>query len=163
VPRIPFEQLPDDARLWIFAASDPIGADGETDLLSTVDEWLTGWHAHGAPLHCAREWTESRFLAVGVDQHTEGASGCSIDALFRVLQGLEQSLGTRLLAGGRVFYRNDEGQVVCTERASFRRLPGIDDDTRVFDTTITSAGEYRRAFERALRDSWHRDLRLEAR
>lgn len=159
MPLIPFGQLPDDARLWIFAASDPIGADGETDLLSTVDEWLKGWHAHGAPLQCAREWRESRFLAIGVDQNTEGASGCSIDALFRVLQGLERTLGTRLLAGGRVFYRNAEGQVMCTDRATFRKMPGVHDDTRVFDTTITSAGEYRRAFERPVRESWHHELR----
>lgn len=162
MPLIAFDQLPDDARLWVFAASHPIGADGETDLLATVDAWLERWHAHGAPLHCAREWRESRFLAVGVDQSTEGASGCSIDALFRVLQGLEQTLGTRLLAGGRVFYRNEEGQVMCTDRAYFRKLTGITDDTRVFDTTLTNAGEYRRAFERPVRESWHRELREEA-
>ena len=159
MPLIPFGDLPDDARLWVFAASHPIGADGETDLLSTVDEWLRGWQAHGAPLLCAREWRESRFLAIGVDQNTEGASGCSIDALFRVLQGLERTLGTRLLAGGRVFYRNEEGQVMCTDRAYFRKMPGVNDDTRVFDTTVTSVGEYRRAFERPMSESWHRELR----
>ena len=159
MPLIPFGDLPDDARLWVFAASHPIGADGETDLLATVDQWLSEWKAHGMPLHCAREWRESRFLAIGVDQNTEGASGCSIDALFRVLQGLERTLGTRLLAGGRVFYRNEEGQVVCTDRAFFRKLSGIHDETRVFDTTITTVGEYRRAFERPLRESWHHELR----
>jgi hypothetical protein len=29
VPLIPFGQLPDDARLWVFAATDPLGADDE--------------------------------------------------------------------------------------------------------------------------------------
>lgn len=159
MPLIPFDQLPDDARLWVFAASHPIGADGETDLLASVDAWLEQWRAHGTPLVCAREWRESRFLAIGVDQSVEGASGCSIDSLFRVLQELERTLGTRLLAGGRVFYRNAEGQVMCTDRGFFRKMPGIDASTRVFDTTITTVGEYRRTFERPVRDSWHRELR----
>ena len=42
-----------------------------------VDAFLDQWNAHGSALTCAREWRDDRFLAIGVDQSTAGASGCS--------------------------------------------------------------------------------------
>jgi hypothetical protein len=161
MPVIPFDRLPDDARLWVFAASDGLTGERANRLLSAVDEWLADWKAHGEPLTCARDWRDDRFLAIGVDQSAAGASGCSIDALFHVLKDLQGGLGTPLLASGRVFYRNRDGQVESTTRQEFaeRASKGIvDADTIVFDTSLTSAAAYRTAFQRRAGDSWHRDL-----
>lgn len=158
MPRIAFDQLPDDARIWVFGASEPISADGETDLLASVDAWLDRWHAHGEPLTCAREWSHGRFLVIGVDQRTAGASGCSIDALFHVLQQVQGTHAATFLGGGRVFYRNEEDQIMCADRAHFAALSGLTVDTRVFDTSLVNVGEYRTNFERPLGSSWHRDL-----
>ncbi|MBL8961957.1 MAG: hypothetical protein JNJ98_18995 [Gemmatimonadetes bacterium] len=159
MPRIDFAHLPDDARVWVFGASHPISADGETDLLTSVDAWLDQWAAHGTPLTCARDWTHGRFLAIGVDQRSAGASGCSIDALFRVLQQVQGTLGTSFLGGGLVFFRNDEGQLTCADRAAFAVTPGLGAHTLVYDTAVTTAAAYRSRFELPLGESWHAALR----
>jgi hypothetical protein len=99
MPRISFDDLPDDARIWIFGSSDSISTDAQKEMLSAVDAWMDQWTAHGEPLVCARDWRDGRFLVVGVDQRAAGASGCSIDALFHVLQGLEKTLGTTFRGG----------------------------------------------------------------
>ena len=161
MPITAFSKLPDDARLWIFASSDRIPADHAAPLLAAVDEWLGDWKAHGEPLTSAREWRDERFLVIGVDQSTAGASGCSIDALFRILQQLQGQLGTSLVGGGRVFYRNSAGAIVSSTRAGFSdraKAGDVDADTVVYDTALTSAADYRRGFERRAGDSWHRDL-----
>jgi hypothetical protein len=161
MPIVRFENLPSDARVWIFAASDPVTGPRAGQLLAAVDEWLAGWKAHGEPLTCARDWRDDRFLAIGVDQSTAGASGCSIDALFRVFQKLQSALGTSMLGGGRVFHRDRSGAVVAQSRAEFTQAAAsgtIGADTTVFDTTVTTASAYRGGFEKALRDSWHQDL-----
>lgn len=161
MPRVPFDRLPDNARIWIFGVADPLDASGEARLLHEVDNWLAQWKAHGTPLTCARDWREGRFLVIGVDQSAAGASGCSIDSLFHVLQTLERSLGTSLVAGGRVYYRDAGGAIVCAERDTFagRTRAGIlGADTPVFDTTLTTAGDYRTRFERAAAASWHAQL-----
>ena len=161
MPQVPFASLPDDARLWIFGASEPLSADAGVALLQVVDDYLAGWQAHGEPLTCGRDWREGRFLVIGVDQRTAGASGCSIDALFRALQPLERRLGTTLLAGGRVFYRDAHGQVQCVDRDTYARRARagvIDVETPVFDTTLTTAGDYRARFERPAASSWHAQL-----
>ena len=109
MPIVPFERLPDDARLWVFASDRELSGDAEAAVLGTVDDFLAAWKAHGVPLVCARDWRDKRFLAIGVDVNAENASGCSIDGLFRALQQLERSIGSRLVGGGRVFYRTANG------------------------------------------------------
>src|SRR3569623_2712843 len=104
MPLVPFDSLPDSARLWVFASDTPLSGAVADTLLASVDGFLANWTAHGTPLQCARDWRAARFLAVGGDVTAENASGCSIDGLFRILQQLEREIGTRLVGGGRVFY-----------------------------------------------------------
>lgn len=161
MPRVSFESLPDDARVWVFAAAHPLDVPATNRLLQAVDEFLGEWNAHGAPLVCGRDWRADRFLAVGVDQSTAGASGCSIDGMFRTLARLEPELGTSLLGGGRVYYRDAEANVQMASRPAFNVLARegrVGPDTPVFDTALTTAGAWRTAFERPARESWHAEL-----
>lgn len=158
MPAVPFDALPDDARLWVFATAQPLAGDALAALLTTVDAFLAGWAAHGAPLDAGRDWRDGHFLAVAVDQRTAGASGCSIDGLFRSLRALESRLGTSLLAAGRVYWRDAAGMVQAGDRAAFRRAVAagaLGPTTPVFDTTVTTAGDWRARFERPLQESWH--------
>ena len=161
MPRVSFDSLPDDARVWVFGAANEIAAPRAEQLLAAVDDFLGQWNAHGAPLTCGRDWRDDRFLAVGVDQSSAGASGCSIDGLFRTLARLEPVLGTTMLGGGRVYYRDGDGRVNVTTRAAFNHLVldgRVGTDTPVFDTSVMTASAWRQEFERPMRDSWHAQL-----
>jgi hypothetical protein len=161
MPAVPFSDLPADARVWIFAASDALEPAQAVALLRAVDDFLGQWKAHGLPLTCARDWRDEHFLAVAVDQRDAHASGCSIDGMFRTLQGLESALGTSLVGGGRVFFRGRDGRIVCVSRAEFANCAAageVRDDTPVFDTSVVNAAAYRERFERPAAASWHADL-----
>jgi hypothetical protein len=161
MPLVQFEDLPDSSRVWVFGADRGLD-DGATDLLlRDVDRFLAQWHAHGAPLTTARDWRDQRFLTVAVDQSTAGASGCSIDGLYRSLKSLEPRLGASLVTSGLVFYRDDKGRVQSVDRDRFTTLGAerkITPHTRVFDPTVTSLGEWRARFELDAEDSWHAKL-----
>jgi hypothetical protein len=161
MPMTSFDTLPDDARVWVFGASASLDDVDSTRLLAAVDGFLLQWKAHGHPLTSAREWRDERFLVVGVDQRTEGASGCSIDGLFRTLKGLEASIGATLVAGGQVYFRDSIGLVHSVSRPEFTLMAkhgDVSGETRVFDTAITSVGDYRAKFERPASASWHAEL-----
>lgn len=165
MPIVAFDLLPSDARVWVFAADQPIADPGAQTLLTAVDAFLAQWNAHGDALRCARAWRDERFLAIGVDQATAGASGCSIDGLFRTLQGLQPALGASLLPAGRVYWRDDTGAVQTAARADFARLAktgAIRGSTPVFDTAVTTAKEWRDEFERPAQESWHAALLVPA-
>ena len=157
MPAIAFQALPPEARVWVFASDRPLSGNDSELLLGEVDRFLAQWKAHGHPLRCAREWREDRFLAIGVDPTAEQASGCSIDGLFRGLQTLEKALNTRLVAGGRVFYRDASGaaQVVARpEIAALASKGALTPKTPVFDLSITAAADYRARFESPAGDTW---------
>jgi hypothetical protein len=106
-------------------------------------------------------WADNRFLVVGVDQSDANASGCSIDGLFRALQGLEREIGARLVGGGRVYYRDQAGAAQSAARAELDDLLArgvIGPDTVVFDTSITDLGEWRARFEQPARKTWVGEL-----
>lgn len=161
MPLVQFDQLPDDARVWVFGAVAPVDDIDSRTLLAAVDLFLAQWQAHGHPLTAARDWREERFLVVGVDQRTEGASGCSIDGLFRTLKTLEPAIGTTMVGGGTVYFRDDLGLVHGITRGEFEAMSArgeVGKNTPVFDTTVTSAGDYRSRFEQAASASWHANL-----
>lgn len=106
----------------------------------------------------ARDWRDNRFLTIAVDQTKAGASGCSIDGLFRILKGLESELGTELITSALVFYRDRQGAVRAVTREEFEALAArgeVDASTEVFDTSVISLGEWRARFASRARDSWH--------
>lgn len=156
MPIVPFSSLPDSARLWVFASDKPLVGAAADSLLSAVDQFLAEWRAHGVPLHCARDWRDDHFLAIGVDVTAEHASGCSIDGLFRVLQTLEKHVGARLVGGGRVFYRTSSGvETASREEFAERAKRGdIARETPVFDTSIISAADWRSRFEQPAGAAW---------
>jgi len=156
MPIVPFGTLPDSARVWVFASDRPVQGASADSLLAAVDQYLAQWKAHGVPLHCARDWRDARFLAVAVDVTQENASGCSIDGLFRTLQALQREIGVRILGGGRVFYRSNGGTEVAS-REEFENLISrgqVTRDTPVFDTSLTTASDWRTKFEQPAGRSW---------
>jgi hypothetical protein len=156
MPIVPFTSLPDSARVWVFGSDRLVQGAAADSLLAAVDQFLAEWRAHGVPLHCARDWRDERFLAIGVDVTQENASGCSIDGLFRTLHTLERELGARLLGGGRVFYRTDSGTQVAS-REEFEQLierGEVTAQTAVFDTSLTTAADWRTRFEQPADKTW---------
>lgn len=161
MPNVPFDQLPGDARVWVFASDRPVTGEHAARLLAAVDDYLARWAAHGQPLTAARDWTNDRFLAIAVDQRDAHASGCSIDGLFRLLQQVGGQIGTSLVGGGRVHFRDAAGAIRTVPRHEFSEHAARGDvtaQTLVFDPTVATAAEWRERFERPARESWHAAL-----
>lgn len=160
MPMIAFDALPSSARVWVFASDHPLAGAAADTLLAAVDRFLADWKAHGTPLRCARDWRDDRFLAIGVDVTAENASGCSIDGLFRALRQTEREIGSRLVGGGRLFYRGARGiESVSRDEFAARAAGGaIDAHTPVFDTTVTDASSWRATFERPAGEAWTASL-----
>lgn len=156
---VSFSQLPDHARLWVFASARPLAPDETTRLLEAVDAFLASWHAHQVPLTCARDWRHDQFLLVGADEQAAGVSGCSIDALVRTMKALGQDLGVSLLDHGAVHFRGEGLEVRRLSRDAFGAAADagqVSPETLVFDNTVTSVGALRAGeWERPASASWH--------
>ena len=158
MPRVEFEALPEDARVWIFSAERPLTDDEQSRLLGEVDGFLDQWGAHDMPLTAGRDIRYDRFLFVAVDQRAVGPSGCSIDALVRQMKALQADIGAELVNHAPVLYRQGD-HIARVSREQFAELVergDIDPGTTVFDTTLTRLGDVREGrWETRASDSWH--------
>jgi hypothetical protein len=161
MPLVPFSDLPESARIWVFGSDVSLNGAVADTLLAEVDQYLVTWKAHGFPLKAAREFRDNRFLIVGIDPTAEQASGCSIDGLFRQLQQVQKTIGAQLVGGGRVFYRDQTGKAQATTREEFSTLKtkgAIGPRTPVFDTSLTRLDDWKAKFEKPLAESWAASL-----
>ena len=154
MPRIGFEQLPEHARLWIFAAQRELDDPERTRVLEEVDRFIDQWTAHNVPLTAARDWRQGRFLMVGVDEEAAGLSGCSIDALVRRMKVVQDERGVELVDNAPVLVKN--GGTI--ERfAELAEAGAVSLETPVFNNTLTRVGDLRAGrWEVRAEDSWHR-------
>lgn len=161
MPTVSFDAMPDTARVWVFGAAAPVTGEARNRLMQVVDRHLANWRAHGDPLVCSRDWRDDRFLAIAVDEAATGASGCSIDGMFRALANAESEIGTSLVGGGTVFWRDANGEVRSGPRSAFSASAKAGDvslDTPVMDLTVATVGDWRSRFERPAGESWHAKL-----
>ena len=77
MPRVSFDELPPDARVWIFGAERPLVETERARVLDEVDAFIGQWAAHDVPLTTARDLRYDQFIFVAVDERAAGASGCS--------------------------------------------------------------------------------------
>ncbi len=158
MPMIDFAQMPESARLWIFAADRPLRETERDTLLNRVDAFLERWSAHGAPLTAARDLRYDRFLFISVDEAAAGVSGCSIDALVRDLRALESELEITVVDHAPILYRDGEA-IQRLPRPAFAELVqagSVTPETPVFNNTLTTVGQLRSGqWEVPAAESWH--------
>jgi hypothetical protein len=154
--------LPDDARLWLFAADRALDAGEQAALLARVRPFVASWRSHGRPVAAAAEVLDGRVLAVGgaitPEELNAGVSGCGIDAMTHAVDEAATTLGVGWLGGLDVAYRDGEALRVVP-RAEFRRLAragGVTPETPVLDLTAPTVGEVRaRGVVRPAAEAWH--------
>jgi hypothetical protein len=158
MPRVPFDQLPADARVWIFAAERTLDEPERRRLLATVDRFIDQWGAHSVPLTAGRDLRYDQFLFVAVDERTVGPSGCSIDALVRQMRMLQDELGIELVNNAPVLFRRAE-RIERVQRDVFADLATSGEvslDTTVFNNALTSLADVRAdRWEGPASASWH--------
>ena len=160
MPKIPFEELPDSARLWIFPSDRLLSPDEQEALVGSVEAGLAAWSAHGSPVTWGYRIEQGQCLLIGVDETRTALTGCSIDSAIARIRELERRFGTSLLDHGRIFFR--EGVTIrAISRPEFRKRVGagsVTADTLVFDNTIPTVGAFRRGgWEIPFDRSWHRE------
>ena len=92
MPTTSFDTLPNDARIWVYAADRAL-TDAEVDRTENeLQAFTTDWTSHGTALRAAVSVFDRRFVVIALDTHESSASGCSIDKSLRAVQQLEQGL-----------------------------------------------------------------------
>lgn len=155
---VPFKNLPENARTWIYPSDRLFTAQEEAEIGEKLDVFLQDWTAHGAHLEAGYEIRYSRFIVIGLNQQANAASGCSIDASVHFIQQLEREYNLTLLDRMNVSFRQN-GEIVHHPLAEFKKLARqktVTSATVVFNNLVVNKEEYETLWEVPAAESWHK-------
>ena len=154
---IPFENLPEDSRVWIYQSnrkfSDVELAEIESELILFVEKWA----AHGNELEASYLLKYNRFIILAVNQEIQQVTGCAIDSSVSFIQNLEQKYQIELLDKMNVTFRNGE-YIAHKSLLDFKKMAkekAVTANTIVFNNLVNNIEEFNENWEVPAGDSWH--------
>ncbi len=77
------------SKIWIYTINPILTEEQQLKISEELKAFCTQWTAHNRELRSFFKIVESRILILGVDEHLNPASGCSIDKSVHFLEDLE--------------------------------------------------------------------------
>jgi hypothetical protein len=154
---IPFENLPDSSRVWIYQANRSFSDQELQEIKTQSEDFITQWTVHGSDLKASFEIRYKRFIIFGLDQELNMASGCSIDASVHFIQQLEKQYNVELLDKMNVSYKQGEF-IAYKNLIDFRKMAkekAVSPNTIVFNNLVNTKAEYLSDWEVPASESWH--------
>lgn len=154
---IDFRELPEDARVWIYQSNRSFTPEEQAQLTTQLKAYLEEWTAHGSELWASFEIRYNRFIVIGANQNVHAVSGCSLDALVRFIQQLEQAYNVTLLDHMNVSYKQGE-YIAYKPLIEFKKMvkdKAVSAQTIVFNNLVNTKWEYEEHWEVPLQESWH--------
>ncbi|HEX8426229.1 hypothetical protein [Hymenobacter sp.] len=153
---VPFSDLPDSARIWIYQSNRPLTEAEVAAVEPALHHFADEWTSHGRNLQASAEILHRQFLIIGLDEAVADASGCSIDASVRFVRSVEEALGVSLLEKSRMAFLVD-GQVQLLDRRELKTAVAegrLLSSTPYFDATVARKDELQKSFPAAANQTW---------
>ena len=154
---VPFENLPEDSKIWIYQSNRKFSDDEITEIESDLKIFIENWSAHGTTLEASYIIKYNRFIILAVNQEVQQATGCSIDASVAFIQNLEQKYQVILLDKMNVTFKNGD-HIAHKSLIDFKRMAkekAVTVNTIVFNNLVNSIDEFNDNWEVPAGESWH--------
>jgi hypothetical protein len=106
---IPFENLPPDARIWIYQANHQLTDDEANFIEESLKPAINQWAAHGVALLASVKIFYHRFIVIALNEKQYAASGCSIDSSTRWLKDLGEKMSIDFFDRSQAYL--EEGEI----------------------------------------------------
>jgi hypothetical protein len=153
---IPFDQLPETARIWIYQAARQLSISEETVVSSRLRIFINNWTAHGRPMRASFTIVHGRFIVLAADESVQPASGCSIDESVRFIRALDNEFLLQLFVRTSVtFYENDIPVPVPVSSLQTLLIENKwNANSLVFDVTVNTVGDFKNRFVMPAGKTW---------
>ena len=154
---VPFDQLPDKARVWIYPSNRKFTPDEVFVIRQKTEAFIEQWTAHGTQLQAGLDLPYDCFIVLGLNESIQSASGCSIDASVHFIKQLETTYKVDLLDKLNVSYKQGDYLAYKTLK-DFKKMAkdkAVSKNTIVFNHLVQTKAEYLDHWEVPAIDSWH--------
>lgn len=140
---IPFDQLPDNARLWSYQSDRKLTETEKAWIEEVLPPFLKDWAAHGAKLNAYGTVLGDYHLILVVNEDQANASGCSIDSSVRFIKHLEKELGVSFFNRLKMLVDNGKEEFFT----SYAELDQLNRDTLVYNNMVMTVGEWKKSWK----------------
>ncbi|WP_298303989.1 ABC transporter ATPase [Flavobacterium sp.] len=154
---IPFENLPQESRIWIYQSSRKFSDEEVAEIEKDLKQFIENWSAHGTSLEASFTIKYNRFIIIAVNQEFHPATGCSIDSSVGFIQNLEQKYSVDLLDKMNVAFKQGEF-ITYKTLLEFKKLAkdkSVYENTIVFNNLVNTIEELNEGWEIPASESWH--------
>ena len=151
-----FDQMPDDARLWIYQCNRKFSPAEIEGINSSLREFLASWDAHGIALKSSYRLYYDQVIILAVDQSSHGASGCSIDASVAFMKSLERTYGISLTDRSQIGFVIDEEIIVLNLSQIKEAITSdkIKPEDIILNNAVSSVAEFKKSWYQTVNHSW---------
>lgn len=150
---VPFNDLPDSAKVWIYQSPKLLSESDKKILTARLRSFTDSWMVHGEKLRTSFDIVYDQFVVLAAD---DVASGCSIDSSVKVMRELASELTIDFF---------DRTAIAFLVENEIRRFPlgslksafadsHLSQDALVFNNAISTLREYRESWPAPARKSW---------
>jgi hypothetical protein len=153
---IPFDNLSDQSRVWIYASQTPFSQKQTEFISEALMAFTEDWQAHGTPLKASYTISHNQFIIIGVDESHHSPSGCSIDKSVQIIKNIESELGIDLMNRMAVYMLKDNMVHTAMPKDLGELITAniLTPDSQVFDNTITSCKSFRGNWIKKAKETW---------
>ncbi len=145
-----------DYRVIIYPASRPFTTKEAKVITEKLYDFLATWAAHGKALSSSFKIEKNQFIIICVDEEKEVASGCSIDALGKIMREIDEEYQLGLFDRMKASYL-ENGEVKTLQLVDFKnkvRNGEISKEIQVFDFSKNTYLEFLSNFLLPFARSW---------
>jgi hypothetical protein len=153
---IPFEQLSDQASIWIYQAASLLSDEQVDAIMNKTKRFLEDWTSHGRTLKGGAMLYHHRFLVLGIEKPDYDLSCCTIDSAIHLLWEIKSTLQIDFLKRDQLCFK-EEAHIfsVPTNQVKEKMQQGeITSDMLVFDNTIKYKGDLATKWLIPAKNSW---------
>ena len=108
------------SKIWIYTLNPELNEEQLSGISAELSSFCKDWTAHNRELRSFFSIFENRILLIGVDEHLNPASGCSIDKSVHLLEDIEQKYSIEIF-NRMLFSYIDSNKLITLNRNEFEK------------------------------------------
>jgi len=150
---VPFQSLPDNARVWIYQADRKFSDSEKNTISESLHSFTLQWLVHGQPMDASFDIAHDQFIVLAANDQ---ASGCSIDSSVRTIKELGENLNIDFFNRQVVAFKKD-GKVMTIGMQELKKTFEAghwNQNSEVFNNLVGTKGELEKGWLIPAGNSW---------
>ena len=153
---IPFEELSNQAYIWVYQANRQIAFLEKDTILEQAKIFLESWSSHGRSLRAAASIRHDHFLLLGIEKDDFELTCCTTDKAIHFLQALKKTVGIDFLNRNIVILQEEYKYTATSVEEAKTKLQNsvFSNNLFTFDNTIKNKQDLENNWLIPVNKSW---------